>query len=75
MDFCRKMNLKVMGVVENMSGYQCPCCQVRPSHGGFGVCLLGELFKYSKTLLNCLAVPISPLFSCPKLSHLPPNQS
>ncbi|CAI8015662.1 Cytosolic Fe-S cluster assembly factor NBP35 [Geodia barretti] len=26
-DFCRKMNLKVMGVVENMSGYQCPCCQ------------------------------------------------
>jgi MinD superfamily P-loop ATPase len=26
-DFCRKMDLKVVGVVENMSGYQCPCCQ------------------------------------------------
>ena len=27
-DFCRKMDLKVMGIIENMSSYQCPCCQV-----------------------------------------------
>ena len=27
--FCRKMGLKILGVVENMSGFVCPCCQVR----------------------------------------------
>ena len=27
-NFCRKMNLKILGIVENMSGYMCPCCQV-----------------------------------------------
>ena len=27
-NFCRKMKLKVIGLVENMSGYQCPCCSV-----------------------------------------------
>ncbi|XP_033644544.1 cytosolic Fe-S cluster assembly factor NUBP2 homolog [Asterias rubens] len=25
--FCRKMGLKILGVVENMSGFVCPCCQ------------------------------------------------
>eukprot|EP00053_Salpingoeca_punica_P018981 m.189094 g.189094 ORF g.189094 m.189094 type:complete len:319 (+) comp17544_c1_seq2:58-1014(+) len=24
--FCKKMNLKIVGIVENMSGYACPCC-------------------------------------------------
>ena len=24
--FCRKINLPILGVVENMSGYVCPCC-------------------------------------------------
>lgn len=24
--FCRKVNVKVLGVVENMSGFVCPCC-------------------------------------------------
>ena len=27
-NFCHKMGLKILGVVENMSGYVCPCCQV-----------------------------------------------
>ncbi len=27
-NFCRKMKVKVIGLVENMSGYQCPCCEV-----------------------------------------------
>ena len=27
-DFCRKMNLNIMGIVENMNGFSCPCCQV-----------------------------------------------
>ena len=27
-DFCRKMNLPIIGIIENMSGYMCPCCQV-----------------------------------------------
>ncbi|XP_064632017.1 cytosolic Fe-S cluster assembly factor NUBP2 homolog [Lineus longissimus] len=25
-NFCRKMGLKILGIVENMSGYACPCC-------------------------------------------------
>ena len=27
-NFCRKTGVKVLGVVENMSGYVCPCCGV-----------------------------------------------
>lgn len=25
--FCKKIGLRVLGVVENMSGFVCPCCQ------------------------------------------------
>eukprot|EP00047_Mylnosiga_fluctuans_P009995 m.14067 g.14067 ORF g.14067 m.14067 type:complete len:304 (-) comp2897_c0_seq1:110-1021(-) len=25
--FCRKMGLRILGLVENMAGYACPCCQ------------------------------------------------
>ena len=28
LNFCRKMDLKVLGIVENMSGFVCPHCQV-----------------------------------------------
>ena len=28
-NFCRKVNLPVIGVVENMSGFVCPKCKVR----------------------------------------------
>ncbi|XP_033115477.1 cytosolic Fe-S cluster assembly factor NUBP2 homolog [Anneissia japonica] len=26
-NFCRKMGIRIIGIVENMSGYVCPCCQ------------------------------------------------
>lgn len=26
--FCQKMGLKVVGVLENMSAFTCPCCEV-----------------------------------------------
>jgi len=26
LDFCRKMDIPVLGIVENMSGFACPCC-------------------------------------------------
>ena len=28
LNFCRKMDLTVLGIVENMSGFVCPYCQV-----------------------------------------------
>ncbi len=28
-NFCKKTSIAVLGVVENMSGFVCPCCQVR----------------------------------------------
>ena len=44
-DFCRKMNLRVLGVVENMSGYYCPCCQVRLSPQNIISCLSSHLYN------------------------------
>ena len=29
LNFCKRAKLRVLGVVENMSGYVCPCCGVR----------------------------------------------
>lgn len=34
--FCRKVGLRVIGVVENMSGFICPCCHVCPVTLSFG---------------------------------------
>jgi Mrp family chromosome partitioning ATPase len=28
-DFCHKMELPILGIIENMSGFVCPCCEVR----------------------------------------------
>lgn len=28
LNFCKRAKLKVLGIVENMSGYVCPCCAV-----------------------------------------------
>lgn len=36
-NFCHKVKLPVVGVVENMSGFVCPRCKVR---GGRRPCLL-----------------------------------
>ncbi len=27
-DFCHKMGINIIGIVENMSGFICPCCKV-----------------------------------------------
>ena len=27
-NFCKKMNLQILGLIENMNGYCCPCCKV-----------------------------------------------
>ena len=32
-NFCRKVGLPVIGVVENMSGFVCPKCKVRGIRG------------------------------------------
>jgi Mrp family chromosome partitioning ATPase len=31
-NFCKKMGVTVLGLVENMSGFVCPCCEVRVTH-------------------------------------------
>ena len=31
-NFCRKAGMKIIGVVENMSGFVCPCCHVCTLH-------------------------------------------
>ena len=31
-NFCKKIGLPVLGVIENMSNFICPKCQVRSSH-------------------------------------------
>jgi len=50
--FCRKMDVKVLGIVENMSGFVCPYCQVHilpfqiPCRSG-AVCLeIGHRARY-----------------------------
>lgn len=34
LNFCRKMDVKVLGIVENMSGFVCPHCQVNLRRSG-----------------------------------------
>ena len=34
LNFCRKMDVKVLGIVENMSGFVCPHCQVNSHSSG-----------------------------------------
>ena len=52
-NFCRKVGIEVLGVVENMSGYVCECCGERSNlfgkgggevmSGSFGVPFLGQV--------------------------------
>ncbi|XP_070558540.1 LOW QUALITY PROTEIN: uncharacterized protein [Ptychodera flava] len=51
--FCRKMGIKILGIVENMSGFVCPCCEEQTdlfSSGGaeslaseYGLAFLGRI--------------------------------
>jgi len=40
-NFCRQVNMEILGLVENMSGLQCPYCEkiidVFKTHGGIGL--------------------------------------
>lgn len=53
LDFCRKVGIKVLGVVENMSGFVCPSCNGKsdvffPSTGG-----AKALAEEGKSFLSC----------------------
>jgi Mrp family chromosome partitioning ATPase len=43
--FCRKVGLPILGVVENMSGFVCPCCQVKTDIFGSGQGKVQEMCK------------------------------
>ena len=32
-NFCKKMNLRILGLIENMNGYCCPYCKVASING------------------------------------------
>jgi len=63
-NFCKKTNTKVLGVIENMSGFVCPTCNncseiFVPTTGGakkmcedMGVPLIGQVPLEPKLLLN-----------------------
>ena len=65
LSFCKKTGLRVLGVVENMSGFLCPCCGVTtavfPAAGAgprgmadsFGVPFLGALPLDPQLLAAC----------------------
>lgn len=65
LSFCKKTGLRVLGVVENMSGFLCPCCgkvtEVFPTAGAgprgmaadFGVPYLGALPLDPQLLAAC----------------------
>ena len=66
-NFCKKTGTKVIGVVENMSGFVCPCCTTEsqifaPTTGGatkmcvdMQIPLLGKIPIEPKLLLSCEA--------------------
>lgn len=49
LNFCRKVDLNVLGVVENMSGFVCPCCDTKsdifPRPTGGGPRAMAEAFR------------------------------
>lgn len=68
LNFCKKVSLPVLGVVENMAGFLCPCCKTKsdifaaPAEGGpaamadkFGVPFLGSLPIDPLLLRSCEA--------------------
>ena len=57
-DFCKKMSLPVLGVIENMSGYVCSCChkmtEVYPEGGA------GEVLEREMGVKRIGKVPMEP---------------
>lgn len=72
LNFCRKVNLPILGVIENMSGFACPHCSECYnlfSKGG------GEAMakEFAVPFLGKLEILFTPcyFFSCPLSSSLP----
>nr|QZX63196.1 cytosolic Fe-S cluster assembly factor NUBP2-like protein [Halisarca dujardinii] len=74
-NFCRKVNLNIIGVLENMSGFVCPCCKesydVFGGSGGgqrlaeeYGLPFLGRL-PLDPALVMCCESGQDLLASCP----------
>lgn len=59
LNFCKKVNFKVLGVVENMSGYMCPCCGDITNIFGAGG---GRHFAEQYHLKFLGALPMDPTF-------------
>lgn len=59
LDFTRKTSLRVLGLVENMSGYACPHCdEITPIFGSGG----GEAFATQEGLVFLGKVPLDSEF-------------
>ena len=50
LSFCRKTSIKVLGIVENMSGYTCPHCSVSVWINNQVIMVLFELGMYELIL-------------------------
>ena len=60
-NFCKKVNLPILGVVENMSGFVCPKCKVRGCYGALpyhSMCMNIHLYCYACLYLCVLFVPV-----------------
>ncbi len=57
-NFCRKVNLPILGVVENMSGFICPKCKVRIIHLYIRTVILQWTPSNPATLGTCQSVLI-----------------
>ncbi len=58
-NFCEKVGIRVLGVVENMSGYVCECCGVRTNLFGKGG---GEVMAGEFGVRFLGRVPVDPLW-------------
>jgi len=56
-NFCRQLNLRVIGVIENMSGFACPHCGKRSDIFGWGG---GETMARQMTVPFLARIPIDP---------------
>ncbi|KAL5516269.1 hypothetical protein EMCRGX_G001555 [Ephydatia muelleri] len=68
-DFCRKMNLNIIGIVENMNGFTCPCCQTQyPLFSADGVKQLAK--DYGLRYLGSVAIDPRLVDCCEKGANI-----
>jgi Mrp family chromosome partitioning ATPase len=71
LDFCRKTKLRVLGLVENMAGFVCPCCQVggRFLRGDYHMCRMMMTMRVCSLFL--FHAPVESLFPMyARVSHV-----